>query len=180
MSINVAVPLLGFCAYSGTGKTHLLEKLIPLLQQQGLKVAVIKHTHHSFDMDRPGKDSYRLRAVGANPVILASNKRWVLMQETSSQVDVDFASLVETLQQHTKSLDLILVEGFKHEQFAKIELHRPVLKQPLLCQNDDSVIAVATDESLPVTLPIPVLNLNNPQQILGFVINFVNQHHALV
>lgn len=171
--MHLNVPLLGFCAYSGTGKTTLLEKLLPLLRQKNLAVGIIKHTHHGFDIDQPGKDSYRLRAAGGNPLLLASNQRWVLMQETPAQAEADFATLLKTLHQQAQALDLILVEGFKQETFAKIEIHRPALQQPLLCQSDDTVIAVASDAALPVTLDIPVLDLNNPLQIADFVMRFV-------
>ncbi len=165
-------PLLGLCAYSGTGKTSLLEQLLPLLQPH-LRVAVLKHTHHHFDMDKPGKDSYRLRAAGANPMLLASSQRWVLMQETPEQTEADFKGLTDALSAYAGStLDLIIVEGFRHEVFPKIELHRPVLQQPLLCVQDTSIIAVATDAPLVIERNLPVLDLNHPPHIAEFILHW--------
>ena len=122
--------MLGFVAFSGTGKTTLLKQLIPILKARGLHLALIKHTHHQFDIDTPGKDSYELRQAGAEQVMVASRRRWALMVETPNQNDdPPLESLIDHLD--TKALDLILVEGFKHAAVPKIELHRPILNKPL-------------------------------------------------
>ncbi|MCW9024671.1 MAG: molybdopterin-guanine dinucleotide biosynthesis protein MobB [Gammaproteobacteria bacterium] len=166
--INAHCPLLGFVAFSGTGKTTLLQQLIPLLKQEGLNIGMIKHAHHHFDIDIPGKDSYELRKAGADQVLVASQKRWALITETpDSDVDPDLQQMVNALEQ--PRLDLILVEGFKHVSFPKIELHRPSLNQPLLFPDDKDIIAIATDTALPVETTLPVLDLNNPESFFIFI-----------
>lgn len=161
------IPILGFAAYSGVGKTTLLTRLIPLLCQQGVRIGMIKHAHHEFDIDTPGKDSYELRKAGAEQVLIASSSRWALMTETPNQAEAGLFELSERLDQDR--LDLILVEGFRHETFAKIELHRPRLHHPLLCTQDQDIIAVATDAELNIVVEVPTLNLNDPAQIAAFI-----------
>jgi molybdopterin-guanine dinucleotide biosynthesis protein MobB len=169
--IKDAVPMIGFCAWSGTGKTTLLTQLLPLLVAQSLKVAVIKHAHHSFDIDHPGKDSYELREAGASQMLIASRRRMALITE----FDEDHAepSLGEALEGlNMQSLDLILVEGFKHESYQKIELHRPELKKSLMFPDDPNIIAIASDAPIIENKNIlPKLNLNKPQQIAQFIID---------
>ncbi len=160
------IPVLGFAAYSGTGKTTLLVKLLPLMKLQGLRVAMIKHTHHDFDIDQPGKDSYELRKAGANQVLLASDKRSALLTEYDKQSEPDIKQLVEQLD--LKNLDLVLVEGFRHLPFAKIELHRPATAKSLLFTEDPSIIAVASDEDIE-TGDLPLLNLNAVEEVAGFI-----------
>lgn len=171
-----ATPLLGFCAWgSGVGKTTLLASLIPVLVLHGLKISVIKHAHHSFDIDHPGKDSYRLRESGAVQMLLGSNKRWALMTELS-RIDPEAAepSLDELLPHVDGSLvDLILVEGFKHAQIPKIEVFRPSLGNPLLADTDTHVIAIAADDAVQCTLP--VLDLNDPVMIADFIVTWLKQ-----
>lgn len=163
--------VLGFAAYSGTGKTRLLTQLIPLLKQQGLKVAVIKHSHHDVEIDQPGKDSYRLRMAGATPVILASAYRQIMIAERDPQQPVTLAEQLALLQHYP--LDLVLVEGFRHETFAKIELHRPSLGKPLLYPHDPHIIAIASDDaSLPNPANLPILDLNNIDAIKNFILNY--------
>lgn len=164
---NARVPLLGFAAFSNTGKTTLLVRLLPLLRERGLRVGVIKHARHGFDIDHPGKDSYVLREAGAAQMLIGSPQRWALITETPKQSDPRLDELLQHLDQ--QRLDCILVEGFKHERFAKIELHRPSLEQPLLCLQDDSIIAVATDAPVAVDTGLPVLNLNRPSEIADFI-----------
>ena len=140
---NAKIPILGFAAYSGTGKTTLLAQLIPILKGQGLRVGLIKHSHHNIQIDQPGKDSYRLREAGASPVMLVSSHRRAIITEFDKVhepvLDEELLAFDQT------GLDLILVEGFKATAFPKIELHRPSLDKPLLYPNDPSIIAVASD-----------------------------------
>ena len=174
--INSKTPLLGFCAWgSGIGKTTLLTSLIPVLVRHGLRISVIKHAHHSFDIDHPGKDSYRLRESGAVQRLLGSRQRWALMTELSRiQPPRDEPHLAELLPHVDASLvDLILVEGFKHEPIPKIEVYRPSLEKPLLADSDRNVIAVASDG--PVNTALPVLDLNNPDAIASFVLRWLAQ-----
>ncbi len=163
-------PLFGFAAWSGTGKTTLLERLIPELTGRGLRVGLIKHAHHDFDIDIPGKDSYRLRKAGAEQVVVASGRRLAMVVEQPAAADED-PSLADLLDLIDPSrIDLLLVEGFRHEPaLPKIELHRMSLGKPLLCAGDPSVMAVACDE--PVQLPpgLPLLDLNSPQAIADFI-----------
>jgi len=159
-------PVLGFAAYSGTGKTTLLVKLLPLMKMQGLRVAVIKQTHHDFDIDKPGKDSFELRKAGADQVLIASDKRSALMTEYQVQSDPEPGYLIEQLD--LENLDLIMVEGFRNLPFAKIELHRPSTGKKFIFPEDKSVIAIASDEYLE-TGDLPLLNLNMPKEVAGFI-----------
>ena len=163
-----APPLLGFAAYSGTGKTELLTRLIPLLVRRGLRVGAIKHAHHAFDVDQPGKDSHRLRAAGAREVLISSARRHVLMHELGAdEAEPGLAQLAARLS--PGALDLVLVEGFKREAFPKIELCRPALGHPYLYPGDANVIALATDAAAPEGCPLPHLDLNKPEQIAEFI-----------
>ena len=160
-------PVIGFVAYSGTGKTTLLKQLIPILNQRGVRVGLIKHAHHEFDIDVPGKDSYELRKAGAEQVLVASSQRWALMTETPGQDDARLDVLLDKLE--TSQLDLILVEGFKHIHYPKIECHRPSLGHDLMYLSDKSIIALATDQSPATDIDISLLDLNKPQQIADFI-----------
>ncbi len=165
------VPVLGVAAYSGTGKTTLLRKVLPQLRGRGMRVAVVKHAHHSFDIDVPGKDSYELRKAGATQMLVASRHRWALVTETGDAAEPRLEALLSRLDQ--AELDLILVEGFKAERFPKIELHRPSLGHPLLYPLDPSIVAIATDAPLAATPAIRVLDLNQPEQIVDFILEQV-------
>ncbi len=167
----VGVPILGIAAYSGTGKTALLRKILPALRGLGLRVAVVKHAHHSFDTDVPGKDSYELRKAGATQMLVASRHRWALVAETGDASEPRLEDLLAHLDR--RELDLILVEGFKAEAFPKIELHRPSLGHPLLCTLDRSIVAIATDAPLSIDPNVPVLDLNEPVRIVDFIVHVI-------
>jgi len=159
-------PILGFSANSGTGKTTLISHLIPILNERGIKVGLIKHSHHDFETDQPGKDSYRLRKAGASPVVLVSSHRRAVITELPGVEPV----LAEQLFCFpTGSVDLVIVEGFKQELFPKIELHRAELNAPLLYPNDPSIIAIASNTTLSAS--IPILDMNKPEQVANFIIN---------
>ena len=143
-------PLLGFVAWSGTGKTTLLERLIPLLGQRGLRLGVLKHTHHDFDMDKPGKDSHRLRQAGARQVMAASDRRHALIRETP-EGEPPFEVLLARFD--GSALDLLLVEGFKHRRFPKVELYRAAIGRPLLFPEDPDIVALVSDAPQATTLP---------------------------
>ncbi|MET0028000.1 MAG: molybdopterin-guanine dinucleotide biosynthesis protein B [Candidatus Thiodiazotropha sp.] len=166
---SAPVPLLGFAAYSGTGKTTLLKQLIPGLRARGLRVGVIKHTHHQVEVDQPGKDSYELRKSGAARVLLASSRNWALMADEPQEREPTLPLLLDRLD--LRSLDLVLVEGFRHLEFPKIELHRPSLGKPLIHPQDPSVIAIACDEPLRGAGGLPCLDLNDAQSVLHFILN---------
>jgi molybdopterin-guanine dinucleotide biosynthesis protein B len=164
---TIKTPLVGFKAYSGTGKTTLLIKLISILAEKGIRVGIIKHAHHTFDIDQPGKDSYKLRKAGASEMLIGSVHRWALMVD--AEKDQQFTLEDHILQLDQNNLDLILVEGFKLEAIQKIELTRPSLGNDLFFPDDKNVIAVATDEPLSVETNLPILDINNPEQIAAFI-----------
>ncbi|THK43249.1 molybdenum cofactor guanylyltransferase [Methylophaga sp. SB9B] len=173
---NMPVPMLGIAAYSGTGKTTLLTQLIPRLRESGLNVAVVKHAHHLFDIDQPGKDSYRIREAGASQVLVASRRLLALMQTSDNeQAEPQLTDCLARLDM--QKLDLILVEGFKHEAFPKLELHRSNIGKPLIYPNDPNIIGIATDSVLSDQPNIPVLNLNDLAAILQFITTFIRQYH---
>ncbi|WP_038909852.1 molybdopterin-guanine dinucleotide biosynthesis protein MobB [Dickeya dadantii] len=159
------IPLLAITAHSGTGKTTLLKQLIPLLNAMGIRVGIIKHTHHDMDVDKPGKDSYELRKAGADQTLVASNTRWALMTETPEQQEPDLYFLASRMD--SSKLDLILVEGFKHEPVDKILLYRHGPGGDIAALIDADTLAVATDTAL--TLALPCLDLNQPAQIAVFI-----------
>lgn len=162
-----AARVLGLTGWSGAGKTTLLTQLIPNLTGRGLRVSTIKHAHHSFDVDQPGKDSYRHRAAGATEVLIGSAARWVLMHENRGDDEAD----LEELLAHMSPVDLVLVEGFKSEGQDKIEVHRQGLDKPLLCRENPSFIALAADYQ-PDNLNLPILDLNNIDAVGDFVMDF--------
>ncbi|MTD37489.1 molybdenum cofactor guanylyltransferase MobA [Erwinia sp. CPCC 100877] len=159
-------PLLAIAAWSGTGKTTLLKQLIPLLRERGIRPGLIKHTHHDMDVDKPGKDSYELRKAGAEQTLVASHRRWALMTETPDGAEPDLYQLAGRMD--CRHLDIILVEGFKHEAIAKIQLYRAGCgRQPEELQPDSHTLALASDTKLDSTLP--QLDINQPQEIAGFI-----------
>lgn len=166
------LPLLGFAGFSGAGKTTLLTAVLPLLVQQGVRVGMIKHAHHNFDIDQPGKDSYLLRKAGAGQMLIASSKRWALMVENDAgDNDPDLDVLLEHLDQ--SRLDLILVEGFKHAAIPKIEVHRAGLGHPLLFTADRDIIALTCDEATQADPRITRLNINRPDEVAAFIVKHV-------
>ncbi|HIF9440190.1 TPA: bifunctional molybdopterin-guanine dinucleotide biosynthesis adaptor protein MobB/molybdopterin molybdotransferase MoeA [Photobacterium damselae] len=171
--INASLPLLGFAAFSGTGKTTLLEAMLPKLVEQGLRVAVIKHAHHNFDIDQEGKDSYRLRKAGASQMLISSRFRRALVTETP-EVEAELPHLIKQLDQSV--LDLILVEGFKAISFPKIELHREEIGKPWLYPDDSNIIAVASDSKPETTLP--TLDINDLDAITSFVVNYAKTQYT--
>lgn len=171
--IHYAKTLLGFAAYSGTGKTTLLVQLIPELKRRGLRIAVVKHAHHNFDVDKPGKDSYELRKAGAAPMLISSSRRTVIMIDHETEQEPQLDQLLTQIPPDT--VDMVLVEGFKQWPFAKIELHRAATGKPLLHPTDPNIIAVAHDQDTPLTdTTLPQLGLNNIQAIADFVIAYKN------
>ena len=161
------IPLLAISAWSGTGKTTLLKKLIPALCARGLRPGLIKHSHHNMDIDTPGKDSYELRKAGAAQTMVASPQRWALMTETPDEAPLNLAYLVSRMDHST--LDLVLVEGFKHEAVPKILLFRSDAGHDLSeLMLDEHVIAVASDVA--VELEVPVLDLNDVDGIAQFIV----------
>lgn len=161
------IPVLAISAWSGTGKTTLLKKLIPALCARGIRPGLIKHTHHNMDVDKPGKDSFELRKAGAAQTMVASTQRWALMTETPDETPLDLAYLVSRMDHST--LDLVLVEGFKHEAVAKILLFRSDAGHDVSeLTLDEHVIAVASDVVLP--LEVPVLDLNDVDGIAEFIV----------
>jgi len=154
----------GFAGYSGSGKTTLIEKLIPRFTARGLKVSLIKHAHHTFDVDKPGKDSHRHRSAGASEVMVTSSRRWVLMHELRGEQEPSFEEQVR----HFSPCDLLLVEGFKFQPIPKLEVWRPCVDSPQLHPNDTNIVAVATDAKVETALP--VLDLNDDAAIAAFIL----------
>ena len=156
--------VLGFAGYSGSGKTTLIERLVPALVAAGWRVSLVKHAHHAFDVDRPGKDSWRHRQAGCSEVLVGSAQRWALMHELREAPEPALEALLGRL----SPCDLVLVEGWKHAAVPKIEVHRSACPAPLLATSDPWVVAVATDlPDLPVT--VPRLDLDDVPAIARFV-----------
>ncbi|HEX3995773.1 MAG TPA: molybdopterin-guanine dinucleotide biosynthesis protein B [Acetobacteraceae bacterium] len=155
--------VLGIVGWSGSGKTTLLVAVLPLLRAAGLAVSTIKHTHHAFDMDQPGKDSYRHRLAGAHEVLIASSRRWALLHE----VEGEEPTLPELLA-HMAPVDLVLVEGFKSHPYPKLEVFRPALGKPSLWDREPEVVAVASD-STPDIGKRTLLPLNQPETIAAWI-----------
>ena len=166
--IKTKLPMIGLSAYSGTGKTTLMKQVIPLLKSKGLKIAVIKHAHHHFDIDQPGKDSYELRKSGANHTIVCTTTRMAAISEFATpDEEPTLQQIVDSLD--TSRFDILLVEGYKHLAFAKIELHRSAVGKPYLYPEDPTIVALACDAAPPEALSLPILDINSPQQIAQFI-----------
>jgi molybdopterin-guanine dinucleotide biosynthesis protein B len=154
----------GFAGWSGSGKTTLIEKLIPRFVDAGLRVSLIKHAHHTFDVDQPGKDSYRHRHAGAAEVLVTSSRRWVLMHELRGAAEPPFEEQLKRL----SPCDVVIVEGFKHALIPKLEVWRRQTGEPLLHPNDPHIVAVASDTR--VDTKLPVLDLNDDGAIASFIL----------
>ncbi len=158
--------ILGLAGWSGSGKTTLLTAMLPVFIAQGLRVSTVKHAHHGFDLDRPGKDTFRHREAGASETLVLGGARWALMHELRDEEEPS----LEELLQHMSPVDLIVVEGFKTHPFPKIEVHRPSLGKPPIWPEHPHVVAVASDAPLR-DCPHPVLNLNAPAEVADFVLS---------
>jgi molybdopterin-guanine dinucleotide biosynthesis protein B len=154
----------GFAGWSGSGKTTLIEKLIPRFVKRGMSVSLIKHAHHTFDVDQPGKDSWRHRHAGASEVLVTSSRRWVLMHELRGAQEPTFEEQVKRL----SPCDLLIVEGFKHAPIPKLEVWRAQTGEGLLHPQDRHIVAVASDEEVQTTLPL--LDLNDDAAIADFIL----------
>lgn len=159
--------IFGFAGYSGSGKTTLIEKLIPLFVQRNLKVSLIKHAHHTFDVDQPGKDSYRHRHAGCTEVLVTSSRRWALMHELRGAPEPGLTEQIERL----SPCDLLLVEGFKHERIPKLEVYRAEVGESLLHPHDTNIVAVASDKK--VDTKLLQFDLNRPDSIAEFILRHV-------
>lgn len=186
--LSFPLPVLGFSAFSGSGKTTLLKKMLPILVSRGVRCAVVKHAHHSFEVDQPGKDSFELRKAGAAPMLVASSHRMAMMLDfpegdESPAQDPDLQEMIDFLPLHR--LDCVLVEGFKAIPFPKIEIHRPATGKPVIAVDDANIIAIATNDGAKLkenladqgeaVKSLPLLDLNNPEAIADFVIKQIAQ-----
>ena len=162
--------VIGFAGFSGSGKTTLVEKLIPALRLRGLRVSVVKHAHHKFDIDHPGKDTFRHREAGAFEVVVASQNRLALMREFEQPAELTVHHLIAELYE---GVDWVLVEGFKHSDLLKIEVWRASSGKPTRYLDDHYVVAIATDSpaQLPVATLRPVLDLNDADAVADFLVN---------
>ncbi|HHF3408533.1 TPA: bifunctional molybdopterin-guanine dinucleotide biosynthesis adaptor protein MobB/molybdopterin molybdotransferase MoeA [Vibrio alginolyticus] len=174
MKHTLNIPILGFAAYSGTGKTTLLEALLPKLTEAGLRIGMLKHAHHNFDVDKPGKDSYRLRKAGASQMLIASRNRFALMTETP-EAEAEFEYLLTRFDEDM--LDVVLVEGCKNIAFPKIELHREEVGKPWLYPNDENIIAIASNTA-GLDSELPQMNINDLDAIAQFVLQYVQDATA--
>jgi len=165
--IPFPIPVLGIAAQSGTGKTTLIERLLPALVSRGLRVGTIKRSHHAFEIDRPGKDSDRMRRAGARQVLVASAYRSALITEGDGVTEPQLPRLLAQLD--PAALDLVLVEGFRHDAIPKLEVHRRALGRALLCLEDPRVIVVVTDAPAEIPARLPALPLDDPERVAAFV-----------
>ena len=171
-SQHVANKVFGFAGWSGSGKTTLMERVIAHLAGQGVRVALIKHAHHAFDVDQPGKDSWRHRAAGATEVLISSANRWALMHELRGEPELTLKQAVSRL----SPCDLVLIEGFKREAMPKLEIWRAELGKPLLFADDSNILGLISDDTLPISLREPSMarfGLAQVAEIAAFVM-----HHS--
>ena len=161
--------IFGIAGYSGSGKTTLIERLIPLFTGDGLRVSLIKHAHHSFDIDHPGKDSYRHRHAGCSEVLVTSNKRWALIHELRGTPEPTLEEMIR----HISPCDLLLVEGYKREPIPKLEVYRSMIGETLMFSQDPHIVAIASDSRVDTALPQFLLD------DVGAVASFIRRHVAL-
>jgi len=159
--------IIGLAGWSGSGKTTLIKKLIPQLIARGLKVSTLKHAHHGFDLDQPGKDSFFHRAAGATEVIISSAKRFAILHELREEPEWDLSDLVAKM----SPVDLVLVEGYKRDAFPKLEIHRAANGKPLIHPEDPHIIAIAADVPVP-TAKVPVVDLNDIDAIAEVLLTY--------
>jgi molybdopterin-guanine dinucleotide biosynthesis protein B len=162
---NTTMRIIGLAGWSGSGKTTLLTRVIPRLKARGKRVSTVKHAHHAFDVDRPGKDSFEHRSAGATEVLVVSANRWALMHELRGQPEPDLHELLGKL----SDVDMVLIEGFKRQKFPKLEIYRAENGKPLLHPDDDWIVAVATDAPLPQS-KVPVVDLNDIDKIADLLL----------
>lgn len=158
--------IIGLAGFSGSGKTTLLAKAIPRIVARGLKVSTLKHAHHDFEIDQPGKDSHAHRVAGASEVLVASARRWALMHELRSEAEPSPAALLRKL----APVDLVLMEGYKGAPHPKLEVHRAAVGMPLLAPGDAAIVAIAADVPLPAA-PVPVVDLDDIDGIVDILIS---------
>jgi len=163
--MNAQMRIIGLAGWSGSGKTTLIKKLIPCLIARKCSVSTLKHAHHGFDLDQPGKDSFFHRAAGATEVIISSAKRWAILHELREEPEWDLGALVAKM----SPVDLVLVEGFKRDKFPKLEIHRIANGKPLLHPEDPHIVAVASDSALPAS-QVPVVDLNDIEAIADLLL----------
>lgn len=166
--------IIGLAGWSGSGKTTLLAKVIPRLVVRGLRVSTLKHAHHAFDVDQPGKDSHTHRMAGATEVLVSSANRWALVHELRGDAELTLAALLGRL----SPVDLVLVEGYKREPHPKLEVHRPSIGKPLIHPDDPAIVAVASDEPLPAAR-VPVIDLDDVEGIADFLVRHAAPIHAV-
>ena len=157
--------IIGLAGWSGSGKTTLITKLIPRLIARGVLVSTLKHAHHGFDLDQPGKDSFFHRTAGATEVIISSAKRWAILHELREEPEWNLRSLVAKM----SPVDLVLVEGFKRDAFPKLEIHRAANNKPLIHPEDPHIVAIASDIALPQA-KVPVIDLNDIETIADLLL----------
>jgi molybdopterin-guanine dinucleotide biosynthesis protein MobB len=157
--------IIGLAGWSGSGKTTLITKLIPRLIERGIRVSTLKHAHHGFDLDQPGKDSFFHRAAGATEVIISSARRWAILHELREEPEWDLRNLVAKM----SPVDLVLVEGFKRDAFPKLEIHRAANGKPLIHPEDSHIVAIASDIALP-QVKVPVIDLNDIDAIADLLL----------
>ena len=165
--------ILGLTGWSGSGKTTLLTALLPGFIARGLSVSTVKHAHHGFDLDQPGKDSWRHRQAGAHEVLISSGKRWAIMHELHGP-EPSLSTLIAQL----SPVDLVLVEGFKANPHPKIEVHRPALNRPPVWPGRADIVAIASDSAVEAA-GRPVLPLNEPKIIVDWAMRYLQSHDAL-
>ena len=157
--------IIGLAGWSGSGKTTLITKAVPRLISRGCRVSTLKHAHHGFDLDQPGKDSFMHRAAGATEVVISSAKRFAILHELRDEAEWDLPALLKKF----SPVDLVLVEGFKRDAFPKLEVHRAENGKPLLQPEDPCIVAIAADRPLPQA-KVPVVELNDIEAICDLLL----------